>query len=148
VNYLSQAAAPLSTVGLHLAIFAEPFMSLVLEGRKTVEARFSRNRRAPFGQVGEGDIILIKKVAGPICGLTLVKNAWFFDLAAEPLDRIKQKYGYAMCVDNEFWSARPAVAFATIIELAETTLIAPLICEKRDRRGWVSLRARQSAFDF
>ena len=43
-SYLVDAAAPPNRVGLHLAIFAVPFLSLVLNGRKTVESRFSRNR--------------------------------------------------------------------------------------------------------
>lgn len=148
LSYLNQAAAPFSHIGIHLAIFGEPFLTLVLEGRKTVELRFSRNRCAPFGEVDDGDIILIKQVAGPICGLALAKRAWFYDLAAEPLERIRSRYGEEICADESFWSARCDATYATLVELSETVTIAPLSCDKRDRRGWVSLRARQRAFAF
>jgi len=148
LSYLGRAEAPLSRIGIHLAIFAEPFLSLVLDGRKTVESRFSRNRCAPFGEIDDGDIILIKRVGGPICGLTLARQTWFYDLAAEPLDRIRHRYGKSICADEAFWSSRIDATYATLIELAETVTIAPLSCDKRDRRGWVSLRTKQMAFTF
>lgn len=47
LSYLSDALQATSSVGIHLAIFAEPFLSMVLSGEKTVESRFSRNRCAP-----------------------------------------------------------------------------------------------------
>lgn len=148
LTYLSGACEPLSRVGIHLAIFSEPFLSLVLDGQKTVESRFSRNRCAPFGQVDTGDIILLKEVAGPICGLALAKRAWFYDLASEPLDRIRRRYGATICADDAFWESRRGASYATLIELAQTAAIDPLRCAKRDRRGWVSLRSRQLAFAF
>jgi hypothetical protein len=80
LTYLSNAADPASPIGIHLAIFAEPFLSLVLSGRKTIEARFSRNRIAPYGEIGYGDIILMKQVAGPICGVALARQTWFYFL--------------------------------------------------------------------
>lgn len=148
-SYLMDAAAPPpNRVGLHLAIFAEPFLSLVLNGRKTVESRFSRNRCAPFGEVAEGDTILIKAVAGPVRGIALAEAAWFFDLALVPLNRLKDRFGATICADEDFWHARRAAAYATLIQLAETTTIDPLFCNKRDRRGWVPLRSRQSTLAF
>ncbi len=69
LTYLADATRPRSQIGIHLAIFSEPYMSLVLSGEKTIESRFSRNRCAPYGEIGDGDIILLKEVAGPICGL-------------------------------------------------------------------------------
>lgn len=143
LSYLDAAMDEGSRIGIHVAIFAEPFLSLVLDGTKTVESRFSRNRCAPFGEVARGDVILIKEVAGPICGIALAKEAQFFALDSEPLDRIRAKYGNDICGDEEFWESRADAAFATLIELAETASILPVACDKRDRRGWVSLRSMQ-----
>jgi len=143
LTYLDAVGDEGSRIGIHVAIFAEPFLSLVLEGKKTVESRFSRNRCAPFGEVMPGDVILIKEVGGPICGVALAKETWFYDLDFEPLDRIRSKYGDSICGDEEFWAARADASFATLIELAETTTMFPLDANKRDRRGWVSLRSMQ-----
>jgi hypothetical protein len=148
LTYLSLAAEPVSRVGVHLAIFSRAFLPLVFSGRKTIEARFSRNRRPPFGKIREGDIILIKEVSGPICGLALAKRAWFYDLAVEPLDRIRARYGHTICADEVFWNSRRKAAYATLIELAEPAPIEPLWCKKRDRRSWVLLRSSQMAMNF
>ena len=148
LTYLSDAIRPASRIGIHLAIFTEPFLSKVLSGEKTVESRFSRNRCAPFGEIGDGDIILLKEVAGPICGLALARRIWCYDLTNEPLERIRRRFGLEIGADEEFWGSRSEAAFATLIELEAPTTISPVLCNKRDRRGWVSLRSRQMTFNF
>lgn len=148
LDYLEGARLPSSRIGVHLAIFAEPFLTLVLTGVKTTESRFSRNRCAPFGEVFDGDIILLKEVSGPICGLALALRTEYYDLVAEPLDRIRDRYGEAICADTAFWEERRDAAYATLIELGEPTSIGPLSCDKRDRRGWVALRSRQLSLPF
>jgi hypothetical protein len=147
-SYLEHTLEPLSPIGIHLAIFSEPFLTHILEGRKTIESRFSRSRCAPFGGVVEGDVILVKQVAGPICGLSLVRQVWFFDLAYEPLEKIKTRYAAGICADEDFWELRRDTSYATLIQLEETVPIEPVWCDKRDRRGWVSLRSRQMALAF
>lgn len=148
LTYLSEATRPASRVGIHLAIFAEPFLSMVFSGAKTIESRFSRNRCAPFGEIGDGDVILLKEVAGPICGLALARRTWCYDLAAEPIDGIRRRFGTRIGADDNFWASRAEALYATVIELDAPAAIAPLACDKRDRRGWVSLRSRQMTFDF
>jgi hypothetical protein len=148
LTYLSNATRPASRIGIHLAIFAEPFLSMVLSGEKTIESRFSRNRCAPYGEIDDGDIILVKEVAGPICGLVLARRIWCYELGIEPIDRIRRRFGTAIRADDNFWASRTDAHYATLIELDTPASIAPVNCDKRDRRGWVSLRSRQMAFDF
>ena len=148
VSYLSDAAAPSSPVGIHLAVFSEPFLSRVLSGEKMIESRFSRNRCAPYGEIGDGDIILLKEVAGPIRGVTLARRAWCYDLSVEPIGRVRDRFGGDICADDAFWTARADALYATLIELDATAPLDSIRCDKRDRRGWVSLRARQLAFSF
>ena len=148
LSYLTRALGTMNQVGLHVAIFSEPFLTFILDGRKTIESRFSRNRCAPFRKVAEGDIVFIKKVAGPICGLSLVKQAWFFDLAYEPLEGIRHQYEDRICADECFWSTHRNSSYASLFLLGQTISVDPVRCEKRDRRGWVLLRSRQLAFPF
>jgi hypothetical protein len=135
---------PENVIGLHLAVFAEPFLSLVLSGSKTLESRFSRFRIAPFNTISPGDVILLKAVAGPIRGIALAQRTWFFDLSCAPIRTLRERFATGICADDGFWDKKRDAAFATIIELAEPTAIAPLGCDKHDRRGWVTLRSRQS----
>ncbi len=148
LSYLFDATRPSSQVGIHLAIFAEPFLSKVLSGEKTIESRFSRNRCAPYGEIFDGDVILMKEVAGPIRGLALARRSWFCDLTIEPIERVRIEFGAGIGAADDFWAAREDALYATLIELDEPTAIAPVACDKRDRRGWVALRSRQLAFEF
>lgn len=148
LTYLLDAARPASRIGIHLAIFVEPFLSMVLSGEKTIESRFSRNRCAPYGEIDDGDIILLKEVGRPICGLAIARRTWFYDLGIEPIERIRHRFGTRIRGDDEFWSSRADALYATLIELDAAASIASVSCDKRDRRGWVSLRSRQMAFDF
>jgi hypothetical protein len=148
LSYLSEALRPVSPIGIHVAVFAEPFLSRVFSGEKTIESRFSRNRCAPYGVVGDGDVILLKEVAGPICGVVLARHTWCYDLGNEPLERIKGRFGPGVCADQAFWTARADALYATLIELDIPLAISPVPCDKRDRRGWVALRSRQLMFDF
>lgn len=147
LSYLSDATRSTSRIGIHLAIFSEPFLSMVLTGEKTIESRFSRNRCAPYGEVGNGDIILLKEVAGPISGLVLARSTWCYDLTCEPIDRIRKRFGARIGGDDAFWSSRSDALYATLVELDTPTSISPVGCDKRDRRGWVCLRPRQMTFD-
>jgi hypothetical protein len=148
LNYLFTATQPASRIGIHLAIFAEPFLSKVLSGEKTIESRFSRNRCAPYGEIVDGDIILLKEVAGPICGLALARRSWFYDLTIEPIDRVRLRFEAGIGATDDFWASRVGALYATLIELDMPTPITPVACDKRDRRGWVALRSRQMTFDF
>lgn len=148
LSYLSDATQPESRIGMHLAIFAEPFLSKVLSGEKTIESRFSRNRCAPYREISDGDIILLKEVAGPIRGLALARRNWCYDLATEPIERIRLRFGAGIAAADDFWAAREDALYATLIELDAPTAIRPVACDKRDRRGWVVLRSRQMTFAF
>lgn len=142
------ASSRAEQVGLHLAILAEPFLSFVLSGRKTIESRFTRTRCAPFDQIRSGDIILLKRVGGPVCGLVLAKQTWFFDLHFQPIDTIRERYGDPICADDAFWELKRGAAYATLIELAEPISIGAIPCNKKDRRGWVALTPPQMSLAF
>lgn len=51
---------------LHLAVMAEPYLTRILQGEKTLESRLSRNRIPPYGRLDVGDVVLMKKPAGTL----------------------------------------------------------------------------------
>src|SRR5437762_3014223 len=65
---------------MHLGVFAEPFLQFVLDGSKTIESRFSVNRRAPYGAVRTGDMLLLKRPAGPVVAVAEVAQVWYYEL--------------------------------------------------------------------
>jgi len=121
---------------LHLAVMVEPYLTFVLEGKKTVESRFTANRCAPYGRVESGDIILLKRVSGPVCGACRVAQVWYYELDPSAVSFIRREFASAICApDPAFWEARKDAAFATLIRITDVVRLDPIGVNKRDRRG-------------
>lgn len=140
-----------SPFSVHLAILLEPYLQYILDGTKTVESRFSRNRIAPYSMVEPGDVVLLKKVAArSISGMCVVRKVWFYQLNPETWSQIRNGFSKALRADDSsFWQQRETAQFATLMRIAEVHPLPPIEVPKRDRRGWVILRAhRQATLDF
>lgn len=123
---------------LHVAVFHEPFLSWVLEGRKRVESRFSQHQVAPFGNVEAGDAVLLKRVAGPLVGICHVNAAWSYHLDASSWASIRDRFAVLLCAeDDEFWSSRREARYATLISIEHVRALPDIEYPKSDRRGWV-----------
>ncbi len=128
------------TGAVHLAVFVEPYLRYVLNGVKTLESRFSKNRCPPYGRVKAGDFMLLKRSGGPVVGSCRVTHVWFFELDAARREEVRARFAEGLCVRDEgFWEARRAAAFASIMEIADVRTFDPFPCKKQDRRGWVIL---------
>jgi hypothetical protein len=137
------ALGEVSTGALHLAVFVEPYLAYVLDGRKTVESRFSAHRVPPFGQLQRGDVLLLKRAGGPIVGICRVGGVWFYRLEPNSWSEIRDRFGRQLCVDNdEFWQDRSHASYATLMQLEDVRALDPVEIHKRDRRGWVVLTQR------
>lgn len=130
------------TRGLHVAVFVEPFLGLVLQGEKRLESRFSRTRCAPYERVSEGDIVLLKASGGPVVGAAEVESVSYHRLDQSSLDVLREQHAVDLCAESEeFWAARANARFASILGIgAVARLPRSLSCDKRDRRGWVCIR--------
>jgi ASC-1-like (ASCH) protein len=136
-----------SPFGLHLAVFVEPYLSYILEGKKTVESRFATRKFAPFRQIVPGDVILLKQSSGPIRGLCTVSDVWFYNLAPNSWKKLRSEFAEALCAqDPDFWKARQNASYATLMRLSFVRSIDPVAFPKQDRRGWVVLRSSGSLF--
>ena len=137
-----------SVVAMHVAVFREPFLQWVIDGKKTVESRFSRNEVAPYGAVEDGDIVLVKAVAGPIVAVARVASSWSYRLLPRTLQLIRSRFGSLIGdVDESFWDSRKGARFATLMALDHVLRIPALPYAKSDRRGWVIEQQRFSQFE-
>lgn len=143
-DYLPRTTAPSgSPVGLHLAVFVEPYLQYLLDGRKTVESRFSVHRIAPYQSAEIGDVILLKRTGGPIVGLCRVISVWFYRLDPSTWASIRGTFTEALCAqDPNFWQQRASASFASLMRVSDVRTIEPIYYPKRDRRGWVILQPR------
>ncbi len=128
---------------IHIAVMAEPFLSLVLNGKKTVESRFSLHRVAPYRRVQTGDLVLMK--AGPIVGCFTVKWAQYFDLTVDSVESIRKTYGDEICSDEPFWQQAATKRYVSLLGVTDVRRLTPVTISKTDRRGWVSQKAETSS---
>lgn len=147
-DYLGQSIgshADPRPVTLHLAVLVEPYLQYILAGQKTIESRFSSRRCAPYEQVRKGDIVLLKRVSGPILGICQVTDAWFYRLDTASWKEIREEFSRALCAqDPLFWETRKSASYATLMRIARVRPIEPIDCGKRDRRGWVVIQSLQN----
>jgi len=140
---LSRALEGNNTVGIHLAVFVEPYLTFLLQGKKTIESRFSVNKHAPFEQIQQGDIIVLKKSSGPVCGVCRVAHVWFYRLDPNTWSEI-ERYTEKLCMDDSaFWEKKKAASFATLIQVEDVHRIEEFDIDKLDPRSWVIVRKTQ-----
>lgn len=134
-----QLSARELTAGIHLAVFVEPYLSAVLQSRKTIESRFAVHRRPPYGCIEPEDYILLKQSGGPVVGVVLAKSATFYQLSPSVLAQLRLRFADKLFAnDDQFWESRALKQYATLIELQEPLKITPLPIVKRDRQAWVT----------
>lgn len=51
--------AKIKNKNVHLGIFSDPYLTYMLDGLKSIESRFSKNRIAPYNKITKDDIVII-----------------------------------------------------------------------------------------
>lgn len=131
----------------HLAIMDKPTIEAILQGKKTIETRFSKNKIVPFGVVSSGDLVFIKPPGGDVIGQFRVKKVFSFEgLTPEDVEKIFQDYGEKISmgdqeVDEKYFKEKKDSLFGTLIFISasERLITSPVTLKKRDMRGWVVL---------
>lgn len=130
---------------IHLAIFREPYLSLLLSREKTLESRFSKNRIGPFNRVRKGDLVVVKKSGGLVVGFFVAGEVKYFDnVDRRLLKEIELAHGEAICssYDSNFWLDREVSNYISLVEVREIMEVVPFRIDKRDRSGWSIVRER------
>lgn len=133
-------------IGVHLAIFNEPFLALVYKGEKKIESRFSINQVAPFKRIQKGDIVILKSSGGPVSGLFIAGEINFYsNLSKSKLKEIEKDFGKKICAhyDANFWVSRSDTRYVTLIEVGKIKALTPFKIDKKDRTAWAILRENQ-----
>lgn len=94
---------------LSLGIFSEQYLTYMLNGKKTIESRFSKNKILPQNQICKDDIVIVKKSSADVVAYFTIKEILFFDLNKVSIDEIKSKYNKQLCVDENFGQQRKTV---------------------------------------
>lgn len=130
-----------SDYGIHLAVMVEPFLTYILDGRKTIESRFSKNLIAPYRRIAPGDLVFLK--AGPVVAAFRASSVECVALDDAVRMRLRTNYSHEICADDAFWDERDDRNYATLIGIDGVERLTPVQVPKHDRRGWLVLRTPQ-----
>ena len=129
----------------HLAILKKPYLEAILAGRKQIESRFTRTKRAHLGRVLPGDRLFLKESAGPVCAVATVaavKN--FQNLTPKQIIELKQEYNRQICGSDEYWQSKADCKFGLLVWLEEIHPMEPVRIGKKDWRAWVVLTEKEN----
>ncbi len=124
---------------IHLGIFKEPYLSLMINGFKTIESRFSQKCLIPFKHISKKDIVMIKSSSGPVIGYFTIKDIKFFSLKETNINDIKLKYNKYLCLKEEFWQDKKNSNYATLIFVDKIYLLNPFKISKKGMQSWIIL---------
>lgn len=124
---------------IHLALMVEPYLSLILNGKKTIESRFSKNKIIPFNKISSGDIVIIKKSGGNLVAIFEVETVIFKKIESDnDFEKIKENYGKELCLDNDFWESKRSAKYVTLIRISHLQAITPIVIKKANRQSWLT----------
>lgn len=122
----------------HLGIFTQDYLTYMLEGKKTIESRFSKNKIAPYEKITKDDIVFVKKSGGNVIAYFTIKEVLFFDLKETPIEQIKEKYNKDLCLDDTFWENKKECKFATLIFIDQLIKVKPFSINKKGMQTWIT----------
>lgn len=130
----------IKTSSLHLGVFSEPCLTYMLEGKKTIESRFSKKKILPFDKITKDDIVFVKKSGGCVVAYFKIKDVKFFDLDNYDIEKIKCDYNEFLCVDDNFWYEKSTSNYATLIFISELVKIKPFHVTKKGMNSWLKIK--------
>lgn len=129
----------------HLAILARRWRLLekILSGEKTIESRWYKSRRAPYGKIKAGDVVYFKESGGPVTARAVVERVLFFgNLDSRKISHILEKYGKRICISKEYAGQLAGKRFCTLVFLKGAQRVKPFSVDKKGfgmMAAWISV---------
>ncbi len=119
----------------------QPYLDLLLAGRKWVECRLTRDARVPYDSIEPGERIYFKQSAGPYRAVAVAEHAMFeAGLTPRRVGELRDGYDHLIRGDDSFWSRKRTANFATLIWLSG---VRPACCGPAipplQGRAWLTL---------
>jgi len=125
----------------HLVILKEPYLNMILKGRKRIELRLYKTRRPSLGRVQPGDKLFLKVSSGPVCATATARVAKNYEnLTPEQILEIKRLYNHDIAGPDEYWQSKMDCKFCFLVWLKDVKPIEPVRIDKKDWRAWVVLK--------
>jgi len=127
----------------HVAIVHPWVAQALLSGTKTIESRFSRDKRPPFGKVVRGAKVYFRVAGGSYALRASVTQVQSLDnLTPELVSEIEAEHRNQIGGDDAYWEAARKARCATLVHLGRCEPVnkGPSLDRQRgDRRAWFVL---------
>jgi hypothetical protein len=133
----------------HLAIynkkaFGDDYIRLMLQGKKTLDSKFTDRKTAPYQRLSPGDVVYLKESSGPIRGRLTVGKVVnkILEGPDDVMNFLAPKYKSLGIKDEdhllEVWKHHAGKKYVCQWEIVASEPIAyPVSIYKRDMRIWV-----------
>lgn len=131
-----------ATASTHLMIVHPRYLPDLISGRKNLESRLGKDKRAPFGRVQPGDTVFIKPTGGPVCAVARVERVDEFEgLTPADITSMRDTYEDRILGGDNYWDAKSDAQFATLVWLTKVRPISdassvPSDLLKPSRNAW------------
>jgi ASC-1-like (ASCH) protein len=109
---------------IHVAVLLKPYLELILQGKKLVECRLTKDARDPYENIEAGERIYFKLSAGPYAATAIADHVMFESgLSPRRVNEIRRDYNDLICGEKQYWDWKREARFCTLIWLKD---IAPV----------------------
>jgi len=128
----------------HLAILKdEQWLEWILTGKKTVESRWSKFKRPPYGNITKDDVVYFK-VSGKLvtAKATVAKVLFFCQLDSAQIKGILAKYGEQICITSHWAAELAGKKYCTLVFLKDAQRVNPFSVDKTgygSMTAWISI---------
>ena len=123
----------------HLGIFIEPGLTDIIAGRRTIEARFSKNKSAPYQKINPLDVVIMKKTGGNVVGYFTVKDVKYLNIGEISMPDIKAAYNSQLCIADELWEMKKDSKYASLIYIDDVNVLKNFAVPKKGMQTWIVL---------
>lgn len=111
----------------------------MLDGKKTIESRISKNKIAPYDRITKDDVVVVKKSGGGVVAFFTIKEVKFIDLRDNNISEIRNKYNNELCVSDEFWMQKKDASYATLMFIDKLIKLEEFKINKKGMQTWIIL---------
>ncbi len=127
----------------HVAIVHPWVARALLDGTKTIESRFSRDKRPPFGRVAKGAEVYFRVAGGGYAVRARVMRVQCLEhLTPERVAQLEAEHRARIGGSDAYWQTARAARCVTLVHLRRCEPVdeGPILDRQRgDRRAWFVL---------
>lgn len=128
----------------HLAILKKSHRILdkILTGEKTIESRWYKTRRAPWGRINKGDLVYFKNSGEDVSVVAKVSKVEEYEVGPAEIYTLLEKHFSQLGVGMEYYETIKNQKYCILVHLEKVCFVNPFPVDKTgygNMSAWISL---------